>query len=304
MGIRRDEGFGLVLAVALHAGVFALLLLHRGHKPPPLPERMTVTISDTVGLTDTSPQPRAQAAAEAAPALGEPAPEPSPAPPAPVKAVPKPEPVKAQPQPKPEPPRPQPRAMPSPRPAPIPPKPVTLTRPVPATKPGPDPISEAIAAARGKGSAHAPGTAKTEKPPKTPGASRIDSDFLKGIAGGQSAGKATAPAAAAIGPEVRAGLASAIARQLKPHWVAPQGADAELLVTVLAWDLKPDGTLDGAPRVVRQEGITDSNRPQARRHAEQAIRSVELSAPFDLPDQYFAAWRHVTAFRFDRKLSQ
>jgi hypothetical protein len=107
-----------------------------------------------------------------------------------------------------------------------------------------------------------------------------------------------------MGPAVRSSLAGAISRQLKPRWVAPQGADAELLVTILAWDMNPDGSLKGAPHVVRQEGITDANRAQASRHAEQAIRAVRLAAPFDLPDQYYDAWKRVASFRFDRKLSQ
>ena len=50
--------------------------------------------------------------------------------------------------------------------------------------------------------------------------------------------------------------------------------------------------------------ITDANRAQAPRHAEQAIRAVRLAAPFDLPEQYYNAWRHITEFRFDRRLSQ
>lgn len=84
----------------------------------------------------------------------------------------------------------------------------------------------------------------------------------------------------------------------------PQGADAELLVTILAWSLNRDGSLSGTPQVVRQEGITDTNRPQASRHAEQAIRAVQLAAPFNLPPEYYDAWKRVGLFRFDRKLSQ
>jgi hypothetical protein len=86
--------------------------------------------------------------------------------------------------------------------------------------------------------------------------------------------------------------------------VAPQGAEAELLVTILSWDLNPDGSLAGNPRLVRQEGITDANRAQAARHVEQAIRAVRLAAPFNLPDELYPAWKRVIAFRFDRKLSQ
>ena len=85
---------------------------------------------------------------------------------------------------------------------------------------------------------------------------------------------------------------------------APQGPDAEQLVTMLRFDLNPDGSLDGPPEVVRQTGITDANRPQASRHAEQAIRAVQLAAPFDLPEEYYEAWKRVARSRFDRKLSQ
>jgi hypothetical protein len=56
--------------------------------------------------------------------------------------------------------------------------------------------------------------------------------------------------------------------------------------------------------VVRQLGITDTNRAQADRHAEQAIRAVRLAAPFDLPEEYYDAWKRVSAFRFDKRLSQ
>lgn len=311
--IRRDEAAGLILAVALHAAVLALLLLHPAPKNPPVPPRMEVTIADAVGPTDTAPAPARQAPPQTDTTLGEPQPAPpppAPAPlpkPSPVHATPPPAPPKPAPLPRPEPkPTPRPQPVPTARPSPVPakPKPVAA-KPVPAR---PDPIAEALAHAKTTKPTTTPGHAQTvAKPAKTPGASRIGNDFLKGLPGSQSAPKSTGAAtvsAAAIGPEVKAGLSSAIARQLKPRWVAPQGADAEQLVTILAWDLNPDGTLNGTPRLVRQEGITESNRPQAPRHVEQAIRAVELAAPFDLPPEYYAAWKRVGAFRFDRKLSQ
>jgi hypothetical protein len=173
------------------------------------------------------------------------------------------------------------------------PAPPAAASPKPQPKPQPKPKAAARPAPR------AP--AKTP-PRKQAGASRIGEDFLKGQT--SDAGESRGTPAEQIGPGVRASLASAISRQLKPKWAAPSGADAELLVTVLSWNLNKDGSLAGAPRVVRQEGITDSNRPQARRHAEQAIRAVQLAAPFDLPQKYYDAWKRVASFRFDRKLSQ
>jgi hypothetical protein len=114
---------------------------------------------------------------------------------------------------------------------------------------------------------------------------------------------ASAPAAATIGPAVKASLSGAISRQLKPKWQAPQGPDAEELVTVLAFSLNRDGSLAGTPTVVRQLGINDTNRNQAARHAEQAIKAVRLAAPFDLPEEYYAAWKRAQ-FQFDKRLSQ
>lgn len=273
--LRREEAAGLAIAVAAHVALVAWLTL----KPPapapvPPPERMTVTFTDEVALKSTSPKPKAEAAAAIAPVLApSPVPQPAPAP----KLVPQPV-IQPQPLPKPPPPRPAP-----PKPVAQPPKPQPKVQPAPAK---PTPPKQAPAKAGG-------------------GGSRLGSDFLKGLPGGQTPGaKDTTPPAEAIGPAVRSALSGSIARQLKPKWAAPQGAEADQLVTVLAWDLNPDGTLAGPPRLVSQAGITDANRAQAQRHVEQAIRAVRLAAPFDLPAEYYAAWKHVAQFRFDRKLSQ
>ncbi|MCK9540684.1 MAG: hypothetical protein M0R03_01480 [Novosphingobium sp.] len=331
--LRSEERIGLGIALAAHAGLIALLLWRPPTGPAvPLPERIEVTISDDVGLTSTSPQPDAQAAPDVAPQLGEPAPaeadpmeatepEPAPVPPAPApKPQPKPEP---RPQPKPQP-RPVPKAEPPkpapPKPAPRPvpkaaPRPVPKASPQPSPRPAPQAAApkaapKAAPAAPRPASSPAPAAArpaaKASSPAQTaqPGGSRIGANFLEGVQGARSTGQSQAAPAAAIGPAVRSSLASSISRQLKPRWAAPQGAEAELLVTVLSWDLNADGSLAGKPRVVRQEGITDANRAQAARHAEQAIRAVELAAPFDLPAQYYDAWKRVSSFRFDRRLSQ
>jgi len=275
---------GLGLAIAAHAALVAWLAL----KPPapaplPVPERMSVTLADDVALKATSPQPAAEAAQAVAPVLSEnPVPEPAPEPQV----------------------QPQPAARPVARvvPAPVPPKPA----PQPAARPQPAPRAMPQPQPQPKAAPAKP--APPQKPAATPtggGASRIGSDFLKGIAGGQTPGaKASAPPAQEIGPAVRSALSGAITRQLKPKWVAPQGAESDQLVTVLAWDMNPDGSLAGSPRVVSQSGVTDANRAQAQRHIEQAIRAVRLAAPFDLPQDLYPAWKHVASFRFDRKLSQ
>lgn len=267
----REERIGLALAIAAHVGLVAWLALSPlGKAIQPPPERMTVSFVDEVAPEATSPEPLAQAAPDAAPTLGE-------APPEPLPAV--------------APPEPAPRVVASPLPRPAPPVAKRTARP--SAKPSAKPPAPAPSDTRTRLRRDAPA-----------GASRVGSDFLKGVPGGETRGAAQNPAAARAGPQVTASLAQAISRALKPRWNAPQGAEADQLVTVLAFDLSPDGSLAGRPKVVTQWGVTDANRAQQARHAEQAIRAVQLAAPFDLPEQYYSLWKHVASFRFDRRLSQ
>ncbi|MCW1382655.1 hypothetical protein OLX02_07445 [Novosphingobium sp. KCTC 2891] len=318
-GMTREEGLALGIAIAAHGALIAALTLSPpGKDIQPPPQRMTVTFSEEVADKSTSPDPMAQAAPDVAPQLGEPAPEaapePQPAPPQPAPAPPPPQPQPA-PQPRPQPPQPAPRPAPAPKPAPrpqpAPPKPALKPQPVPVrpapaqpapAKPAPAKPAPAKAA---PAKAAAPGNDAPRRRPDAPsGGSRIGSDFLKGIPGSTAPGTSKTPPAQAAGPAVVSSLVSAISRQIKPHWAAPQGVDADKLVTVLAWSLNADGTLAGRPTVVSQSGVTDANRAQAQRHAEQAIRAVQLAAPFDLPAPYYSSWKRVSQFRFDRKLSQ
>lgn len=262
-GLSRDERVALAIAVMLHVLLVAALLLQPDrHALVPIPERMTVNLTDEVGLKATAPTVTSAPRAAVAPTIAS-----EPAPP----SIPEPQPI----------------SRPAPQPA-----PAQAAQPRPASKPGP-PRPRASEAPK----------AQAKPAAKSGGASRIGNDFLAGAASGGRQGDDRIPASE-IGAQAKASLAQAIARQLKPHWSSPQGADAELLVTVLAFDLDPDGTLAGVPRIVRQEGITDANRPQAARHAELAVRAVQLAAPFDLPPELYNAWKRVSAFRFDRKLSQ
>ncbi|KHS48223.1 hypothetical protein [Novosphingobium subterraneum] len=312
-GLSKQEGAGLAIAALAHAGLLGFLMLSPpGKTVKPPPQRMEVTFSEEIADQSTSPDPMAEAAPDVAPELGEPAPEPV-AQPQPLPEPPRPVPPPPQPQPKPVPAPPKPAPKPQPQPKPAPPKPAP-PRPAPP-KPAPAKPAPAKPAPAKPAAKPAPAKATTPKsgsgdtsprrrPDAPTGGSRIGSDFLKGIPGSTKPGTAKTAPAATIGPEVRSSLAGAISRQIKPHWAAPQGVDADKLVTILAWDLNPDGSLAGRPRVVDQQGITPANEAQAKRHAEQAIRAVQLAAPFDLPDTYYSGWKRVAAFRFDRKLSQ
>lgn len=269
--LRRDEGLALLVAVVAHAALLLVLTIRPTPIPLPPPERITVTLSEDVGLTSTSPS-AAPAAADEAPDLGE---EATPPPPAPVV---QPEPL----------PKPLPRATVAPpqRPAPLAKAPPAKAPPAKAATPAPK--------------------APPAKAATRPGASRIGDDFLKGTPGGTAKAPAGPPPAATIGPAVRSALLGQIVRQIRPKWQGrvPQGLETEKLVTILAWELNPDGSLAGNPELVRQEGVTAANSAQAQRHKEEAIRAVRLAAPFNLPADLYPAWKRVSTFRFDRKLSQ
>ena len=136
------------------------------------------------------------------------------------------------------------------------------------------------------------------------GGSRIGSDFLAGSGDSTTTAETRVPASQ-IGASAKASLVQAIARRIKPKWQPPSGPDVDAITTYLRFRLKPDGSLDGRPSVVRQTGINDTNRAQAERHAEQAIRAVTLAAPFsDLPPEHYEAWKNITSFSFDWKLAQ
>ena len=105
------------------------------------------------------------------------------------------------------------------------------------------------------------------------------------------------------GPAVASSIGAEIRRQLKPHWKSPTGADVELLRTTLIVRLKRDGSIDGAPTLDSQTGVNDSNRIQAKLHVDQAIRAVRLAAPFQLPAEYYDAWKVIRP-TFDKRLSQ
>jgi outer membrane biosynthesis protein TonB len=297
---RKEEGAGLAVAAALHVAL-ALVLLQQPTVSKEIfeekePERMTVSLVSDIGLESTAPDPVPVSRAPAAPTLADvPAPvfEPAPAEPslspAPALAPPL-EPVAApKPKPKPDPKPKQPTAKPKKKP---PPKKDTTPRRRPEQS-------------RSQSRTPAPKKTSTPKPatPKKSGGSRINDDFLAGAGTSTTSKEARLPASQ-IGRSAKASIISSISRQLKPHWSAPQGVDAEKLVTILAFQLNEDGSLKGNPRVVRQTGINASNRPQANLHAERAIRAVRRAAPFDLPKEYYNAWKSISGARFDRDLSR
>lgn len=274
--LRTEEIVGLGAAVLLHVGLAAILLFRPEPEAlPPPPERVTVSLATDLGLEAASPTPVLESRAAIAPTLSdEPAPpqaaEPAVATPAPAAAPPAAR-------------QPPPRRNAS----------RTPRRTAPAARQPP----------RRRPDNPASRTAPPKPPAATPrsGGSRVGADFLPGSGDSTTTEETRAPARN-FGAREQAALRSAITRQLRPHWRAPQGVDTDRLVTVLTWRLNADGSLAGKPTVVRQTGINDANRAQAQVHAERAIRAVQLAAPFNLPDDFYDRWKFVRDWRFDRRL--
>lgn len=267
--IHSEDRVGLAAAIVLHGLLVAALALQFVFTPPRAltPERMTVSLATEVGLTSTAPDPVPESRAAIAPTLAE---EPAPAEePSPVEAAP--------------------RTAPPPPPPPSQSRSTTRTRPPP---PRPD-----------RSSRRDPNPGGAAVPQRRPSGSRIGDSFLEGQGSSTRTDETRLPASE-IGRSAQASIIQSIVRQLRPHWNAPEGVDADQLWTELAFDLNEDGSLKGRPRVIRQGGETDSNRPQKALHAERAIRAVQLAAPFDLPDEYYNAWKTIRGARFDRNLSR
>lgn len=268
VAFRDDEKIGLAAAVVLHAALAGVLAMQAVRSDVAVfPDRMTVSLATEVGLEATAPDPVSESRASTAPTLGD---NPAPAPEA---QAPKPEPAT--------------KAAAAP------------TQPPPRDRSRPD---------RTQAAAKPPKPA-AQKPPATPpkpagksgGGSLFDQTFAEG-AGSSTTAKETKPPAAAFGAKEAADLRSAISRQIKKNWTAPNGVEAELLVSVVSWKLNPDGTLKGRPTCrTKPESITASNRPQSTLHCERAIRAVQLAAPFQLPTQFYSRWDDLE-WQFDRRL--
>jgi outer membrane biosynthesis protein TonB len=304
LSIDRAETAGLGIAAAGHVLLFAILSAgFLASKEMPKIERpsMEVQLVDEVALDSAAPVISNEAPA---PKLAEIEGPVEPAPPQPPAPEPLPQPTPVPPAPPPPAPKPTPRPAPQPKPAPAKPVPAKPSPPKPAAKAKPSPPAPARpqpkAAARPNAPAAAPAAKAQPKQARPTG--RL-SGILTGISDRDSLNKATTPPARTASAAVRSSLAGEIRRQLKPHWKAPTGADAEMLRTELSIALAPNGRVTNI-EVLRTTGQTASNRPQVKLHQEQAVRAVRLASPFKLPAEYYDAWKLLSPIGFDKRLSQ
>jgi len=294
----RTERLGLGISTAGHVllfGALSLGLLRTSVELPPKAPTIEVTFADAVALESRVPNPvdNPPEAAQA-PELGEMQPDAAPPEPVMSKPIAEPEPappVATPPKPKPAP---VPRAKPEPKPTPAQPP-----RAKPEQKPTPKPAQQTAATPRAKPTPNAK--------PAPQRASRLGSDFLKGLESDAPTPRKPAAVAgsnAPMGAVAARALNAEITRQIKPYWRPPSGADAERLVTLLSVTLARDGSV-GQVEVIGQEGITPSNRAQAELHAERAVQAVRRASPFqNLPPEYYEQWKWLQPLRIYASLGQ
>ncbi len=292
--MERSERLGLSVAVVGHVALFAALSLgiaSRSELKMPT-DPLTVTLTDEVGLVSQSPSPNTEAATATAPEIAPeiekaaPVQEPEPAPTPPVK---RPEPPAPKAIERPSPPKP--KAAEKPRPAPVP-KPARSTPPPPA-KPQPKAAEKPKPAApKDTSERRRPDRPAAKPAAQAPRAPRIGKDFLEGVTDKASTSRSQTPPAAAAGPAVVASLQRELLRQVKPHWVPPTGADAELLRTRVVVRLDEQGNIVGTPSA-STSGVNASNRAQESLHKERAIAAVRRAAPFKFPAQYYSEWQTI-----------
>ena len=260
--LRQEDRVGLVISLALHAGLVALLLLPKGRSEPfEIPERVSVSLVSEVSLEATAPQIAPESRAALAPQLDDtlgPVIEESPDAIAPEPELPSPVATRSI----------DARAAQQPKPEREPPRKQT------------EPKKEAATAGGGQ---------------------LVGDDFLNGLGESTETQNKSSPAST-IGDREKAALKQAIDRQLKPHWQAPNGEDAEKLVSLVSWRMNEDGSLRGDVRCTTiQSTVTRYNRPQAALHCKRAIQAVRDAAPFKLPARFYDDWKTITNWSLSKR---
>lgn len=267
---------GLAFSVGAHVLLFGALTLGMMLRVvhPPLPkEMMDVDLVGPIGRVSALPNPATEAPAESqAPEID----KPSDSPPA------EPEPTPA----------PTPTSTPAPAPTPAPrPEP----KPAPTPTPTPKPAEKAPAKPREKLSSDFLKDVRAQAASeRKPTGARLGPEFLKGIASQKTDGRGQAPRAALSGIQM-AGLAAAIAAQVRPCYVVPSGGtDASAIITVLRLRFNRDGSVSGSPSVVDHQGVTSANQGYVRQMDDAARRAVLRCAPLKLPaDLYEGGWEDI-----------
>lgn len=274
MAMDRAEKLGLGAAIGGHVvllGAMALGLLMSNERLKK-PEAISVSLVGEIAEVSTAPDAIQEESAPPAPAEAEPA-EP---PPAPVVKIEKP--VEKQ----------QAKPLPKPVVRETPPPAKTAVKKVAVKQP---PAKAATAPAKsGKGTT----------PAKAGGLSKSFEDAVNAVGKAPGAGKAVGTPAAKSAAEVRKSVTAALGPQIMRfvRSCSPNGVGVDKILTRVSLSLNRDGSLAGLSGV-SQDGVDDSNRPQAKPTETCVLNSIRRASPFSgLDDDYYDVWKtHRMAFQ-------
>ena len=278
----RVERLGLGAAIGGHImllGAFALGLIM---SPDPIKKQDSISVSLVGEIADVSSAPDAiqEESAPPAPAQAEPADPP----PAPAPAMQMERPVeKVQPKPV------------------VKPAKTAPTPPLRKTAAAKEPVKQppAKAAAQPKTAAAAP-SGKGSTPAKPSGLSKSFEDSISNIGKAPGAGKAVGTPAAKTAAEVRRTVTAALGPQIMRfvRSCSPNGVGVDKILTRVSLSLNRDGSLAGISGV-SQDGVDESNRPQAKPTETCVLNSIRRASPFSgLDDDYYDVWKtHKMAFQ-------
>ena len=259
--------FGLILSIALHAVVIAMLIITIRTSMPLLSETPDIPVE----VVDLAPEANVRAATpETKPEEIAPTPAPAAAPQTapPPEAEPEPEPeAVAAPEPKPD------EKPETPKPPDV--KPQQRPKPKAPEKPKEEPKFDLDAIAgvidkereeqqrQQKTVEERPSTEQAEKPRESVGA----------------------------GDAMTISLIQSLSRQVRRCWNPPIGADqSEAPIVDIMISLRRDGSLAEPPQVENQARMSE---PFFRASAEAAIRAINQCQPYDLPGDQYNLWREI-----------
>lgn len=262
----RAEKLGLGTAVGGHVVLLGAMALGLMMSAEPVTKPEAISVSLVGEIADVSTAPDAIQEESAPPAPGEI--EPTEPPPSPAMQIERP--VE----------KPQAKPVPKPLARDTPPPAKTATKKVAVKQP---PAKSNTAAAK---------SGKATTPAKPGGFSKSSLDSIEAIGKAPGAGKAIGTSAAKISAEVRRAISVSINSEVRGPWNACKfsGVDANLLVTIVKFELNRDGSLKGY-KSVATTGQNDSNKFQVGRHQECAKLAIKQASPFNLPDENFDFWK-------------
>lgn len=172
-------------------------------------------------------------------------------------------------------------------------------KPEPVVEPVPPPPPRSNLSLTQKQVAPKQASAPPVSPPRKgqSGASSFADMFKDGVPGGTGKGQPDAKPSSQQQSAIRVSINSQVLRPWNA--CAVTGIDIEKLRARVSFSLDRNGNVIAIGEPVLS-GLTESNRPQAGRFGECAVRAIKVGAPYRLPPEFYEYWKNYN-LTFDKK---